>query len=268
MKISLVGGDARFLYTEGALLRAGHTVFRMANGGRPLDEAALSESDAVVFPLPVSRDGVHLYAKEAPSVLSLSCIFPYIRASARLLVGRADGALLPYLTGRPFFEYGSDPSFLLCNSALSARGALSLLRERNGGELPKGEYALVGNGHLAAALGEALSQNGVRFTAYARQPRGLIGGVYPLPLSSLSEGLAACSVLINTVPAPLFNEKILSCAKKGLCLLELACTKGVVDEAACARFGIDLLPAPALPLRYAKEEAGAAVAAAVLSALL
>lgn len=267
MKISLVGGDARFLYTEEALLRAGHTVFRMANGGLPLNEEALSESEVVVFPLPVSRDGVHLYAKEAPEALSLSCIFPYIRSLARLFVGRADEALLPYLTGHPFSEYGTDPTFLHRNSVLSAKGALSLLRERNGGSLPKGPYALVGNGHLACALAKALSQNGICFTAYARRPEVTVGGVVPLPLSSLPEGMAACSVLLNTVPAPLFNEKMLSYAKRGLCLLELACTKGVVDEAACCRFGIDLLPAPALPLRYAKEEAGQAVAMAVLSAL-
>lgn len=267
MKISLVGGDARFLYTERALTLSGHTVFRMANGGLVLNEEALSESDAVILPLPVSRDGVHLYAKESPAPLPLSCILPYIRPMAKLFVGRADKELLPYLTGHPFFEYGSDPIFLRRNSVLSARGALSLLRERGGGELPKGEYALVGNGHLAAALAEALLQNGVRFTAYARRPEGSVGGVRPLPLSALLEGIGECSVLLNTVPAPLYHETMLSGAKRGLLLLELACTKGIVDEAACHRFGIDLLPAPALPLRYAKEEAGEAVASAVLSAL-
>ncbi len=267
MKISLVGGDARFLYTERALASRGHTVFRMANGGLSLDETALSESEAVVLPLPVSRDGVHLYAKEAPSALSLSCIFPYIRESAKLFVGRADEALLPYLTGHPFFEYGADPAFLACNSALSARGALSLLRERNRGALPKGPYALVGNGRLAGALAEALLSEGIGFTAYARRPEVLVGGVRPLPLSSLSEGISACSVLINTVPAPLFREELLALAPSGLCLLELAIASGVVDEAACRRFGIDYLPAPALPLRYAKEEAGEAVASAIEAAL-
>ncbi len=267
MKISLVGGDARFLYTERALARFGHTVFRMANGGVPLNEAALLESDAVVFPLPVSRDGVHLYAKEAPEILTLSCILPHIRPTARLLVGRASEELLPYLTGHPFFEYGNLPAFVLRNSALSAKAALSLLRERGDNELPGGEYALVGNGHLAGALAETLSQNGVRFTAYARRPERLVGGIRPLPLSSLFEEISAYSVLINTVPAPLYNEKMLSCAQRGLFLLELACTKEVVDERACARFGIDLLVAPSLPLRYAKEEAGEAVADAVLSAL-
>lgn len=267
MKISLVGGDARFLYTERALLREGHTVFRMANGGLPLDEAALFESEAVVFPLPVSRDGVHLYAKEAPGALPLSCVFPYIRESAKLFVGRADEALLPYFTGHPFFEYGADPLFLLCNSALSAKGALSLLRERNGGSLPKGSYALVGNGYLARAVAEALLSEGIGFTAYARRPEATVGGVCPHPLASLSREIAAYSVLINTVPAPIFREELLSGAQSGLCLLELAIAPGVVDEAACRRFGIDYLPAPALPLRYAKEEAGEAVASAVMAAL-
>ncbi len=264
MKISLVGGDARFLYTERSLRGAGHTVFRMANGGLPLLEERLFESEAVVLPLPVSRDGVHLYAKDAPAPLSLSSVFPYICESARLLVGRADPALLPYLTDHPFFEYGSDPDFLARNSVLSAKGALSLLREENGGALPRGPYALLGNGHLGRAVGEALSESGIGFTAYARRPEVLVGGKSPLPLQALPTDLSACSVLINTVPAPLLTETVLSHAKRGLCLLELAAVGGIVDEAACRRWGIRYLPAPALPLRYAREEAGEAVASVIL----
>ncbi len=267
MKIALIGGDARFLYTEAALAAAGHTVCRMANQDRPFDGAVLLSCDAAVLPLPVTRDGEMLNAKEAPAPLPLSRLFSCLPVEIKLLIGRRQAALAPYLIGRRVAEYGADESFLTENSLLSADGAFSLLKEENNGVLPSGLYTIVGSGHLAKALGSRLAAEGIRFAAYARRAGVPIGGTETLPLTSLPSALAFTSVLLNTVPVGLYTEELLQHADGGLWLLELAAVSGVVDESAAERRGIRLLPAPALPLRYAKEAAGQAIAGAVLSAL-
>jgi dipicolinate synthase subunit A len=187
---------------------------------------------------------------------------------APILCGRADGAFRAAIRGQAICEYGEATLFLERNSALTAEGGISLLLGRRPAALRDTPCLLLGAGRLANALSDLLHGLHAPVTVMARRSLGpLAGGHVPLPLSELAERIGDFPVIINTVPVPLLTPAILSRAKRGSLLLELSAVPHVVDTDVLLALGIEYIPAPALPGRYAPRSAGEAVAEAVAAFL-
>lgn len=99
-KLLTVGGDERMLYTSQSLAEKGFDVEIFASsppagfenmcptGEKSIDSAA-ARADAVILPLPVSRDGVHLNS----SPLTLNGLSDTLERGQTVFAGMMDGAL-------------------------------------------------------------------------------------------------------------------------------------------------------------------------------
>lgn len=99
-KFLTVGGDERMLYTSQSLAEKGFDVEIFASsppagfenmcptGEKSIDSAA-ARADAVILPLPVSRDGVHLNS----SPLTLNGLSDTLERGQTVFAGMMDGAL-------------------------------------------------------------------------------------------------------------------------------------------------------------------------------
>ena len=99
-KLLTVGGDERMLYTSQSLAEKGFDVEIFApsppadfehmrpTGDKSIDSAA-ARADAVILPLPVSRDGVHLNS----SPLTLNELSDTLERGQTVFAGMMDGAL-------------------------------------------------------------------------------------------------------------------------------------------------------------------------------
>lgn len=267
MHFCLVGGDRRFLYTEEALQKRGHTACRIGNGGNAYVPGAMAGAGAVILPLPASRDGVTLNAPELPEVLPLHVLFSAIPAGIPVFCGRATPAVREAAGDRRVVDYEATESFITRNAGISADAAVSLLSECLG-DGPPPSCILLGSGHFASALSSRLYGLRIPFSVYARNPdRVLPGYGKPRPLSALGEEIGGSAILLNTIPAPVLSRDILLRTRPGTRLFELSAVPEVVREQDCKEAGVTLIHAPALPARFSPAAAGYAVADEVLALL-
>lgn len=267
MHFCLIGGDRRFLHTEETLRRHGHTVCRTGNGENAYDPEAAAGAEAVILPLPASRDGLTLNAPELPAPLPLRTLFSAIPPGIPVFCGRATPAVLEAAGDRRVVDYEATESFRTRNAGISADAAVSLLSENFGDGAPP-PCVLIGSGRFATALSSRLYGLRIPFSVCARNPdRVLPGYGKPRPLSALPEEIAGSRVLLNTVPAPLFSRDLLLHARPGTQFFELSAAPGVIREEDCRAAGIILIRAPGLPARFSPVAAGRAIADEVLALL-
>lgn len=260
MRFSVIGGDGRQLWLACALERQGHTVLLscLGEGGLPPAQA-MEESEAVVLPLPVTRDGNTLHAplvRQQPPPLDDD--FAGLCRGKTVLGGmveplRRTSALWQEIDLR---DYYAREELLQGNAVLTAEAALGLIAlEWPGGFL--GARALVaGYGRIGKALCARMSALGTQVACAARKPADLAAiracGWQALSYAELEEPY---DLVCNTVPAPVLGEGFL--ARQGEAyLLELASAPGGFDQTTVERLGLSVRQAPGLPGRYAPRAAG------------
>lgn len=267
MRIVILGGDARMPHAASALREKGHEVTVTAHEEAPLSPEALSHAEAAVLPLPLSRDGVHLFAPLSPLAVPLDALFPMLPEGIPLLLGREEDLPPGGIPGHPLLFYGTQEEFLLRNSLLTAEGAIALLCGRLSTALSDTPCMILGSGRLARALLDLLRGLHVPVTVVARRCDPLPGGVRPIPLGALPAEISHYPVILNTVPVRLLDPPLLSRAREGTILLDLSSLPPPTPAEAARTPALTMLTAPSLPGRYAPVSAGRAVADAVTALL-
>lgn len=268
MRITIVGGDARMPYTAAALMGMGHQTALCAYRDTPFSPSMLSVAEAVLLPLPLSRDGVHLNAPTTEIATPLSEMARMLPEGVPLLCGHADDTLRAIAGDRPILAYGQDEEYLRKNAYITAEGAIAMLMAELSSALADTPCLILGAGRLASALSDLLFGLHAPTTVLARRQNILLGGgLTPLPLDELPELCDKFSVILNTVPAKLLSRAVLERITPGTLILELSSAPRVVDAEEAGRRGIELLAAPGLPGRYAPKSAGQAIADTVAALL-
>lgn len=261
MRIALVGGDARMPYAAAALEGLGHEASVCAYRETPFSPSALAMAEAVLFPLPLTRDGVHLNAPTADIATPLDVVARMLPEGVPLLCGHADDVTRAVAGERPILAYGQNEAYLTRNSYISAEGAIAILMAHLSTALADTPCLILGSGRLASALSDLLFGLRAPVTVLARRQDVLLGGGHiPLPLSELSGLSGKFPVILNTVPARLLSQAVLESITPGTLILELSSAPNVLDVPAARRRGIEVQTAPGLPGRYAPKSAGQAIA--------
>ncbi len=233
MTFFILYGDKRQLYLAEMLRREGHSVTHITGDGDGAREAPGRLCDAVILPIPASRDGLHITGSE----LLLSEVCARLSPTCLLLGGR-----LPKACHSLVGDYLSDESFTLGNADLTAEGTLRLLYENTEKALSETAVTILGYGRIAKLLLLRLRVLTRRVTVVARRPEArteaALLGADALPFGSF---LPRADVVINTVPPPFSVPPV-----GDALLIDLAGLPADSFPAAGER----LLPAPALPGRF------------------
>lgn len=236
--------------------------------------SAVRGADAVILPLPVSRDGMRLFAPNAeggePDLLSL---IGETKPRALLLGGRIPRTAreLGRERGLTVIDYFEDEAVQIRNAVPTAEGAVAACI----GELPVTvaglRCAVLGYGRVGRTLAQRLAALGARVTAAARSARDLAwaeaDGCDPVPLGQWKEKPIG-SAVFNTIPARILDGEVLSRMGRGTVVFELAPagadgSQGC-DLAAAEKAGIRVVLLPSLPGKCAPETAGEIIARAAL----
>ena len=187
--------------------------------------------------------------------------FPLLRelltADGHVSVPEEDAEVVIPPPWDPRAGYARSESYLIANAALTAEAAADLLaRERR---LLGTEILVLGWGRVGSLTAPALRAEGGTVTVFARRRESRAwaeaAGFETLGEETLDAALGRFDVIVNTVPAPLLDEKRLSLTRPGVLLTELASSPGGIDEQAAQRLGRRYLPAPGLPGKYAPARA-------------
>ena len=278
IKLALLGGDARQGYLASFLAERGFETAVWGLGDLDIGDAvrcreiacALSDASAVILPLPASADGVHVncpYCNDEERI-KLSRLLDITKAP--IFGGKFEETFIKnaHLKNRRIIDYFESESLQIRNAAPTAEGAVAISMQHLKKTIRGCRTAVVGYGRIGQMLSHLLEKMGASVTVAARNYRQLAQassfGCDTVRLSSELElgGLAplcekgSFDVIFNTVPARLFDSKVLSKIPHSVILIDLSSVPGGVDFGAAKDMGIKAIWALSLPGKYAPESAG------------
>ena len=283
LKIAVIGGDdrapeaARVLMERGAvctfyaLEQAG--VCRSADALRCEEPyllfEALSNADAVLLPLPVSRDGQTVFSPLSAVRLPLPDLAAALPQNCLVAGGRIPPILLERSSRS--LDLLSDPAFSAANALPTAESAIALALLRHPGVLASSRCAVLGFGNIGSILAQKLSALGADVTVFARRPESRLAAssfsLSAFDFDALPALLPSFDLLFNTVPAPIIDLPAALSVSPDALYLELASPPFGLTPAARRALRCPCLDAPGLPGRYSPRFAGALIADCLLSSL-
>ncbi len=270
-KLAVIGGDRRMGYAAKKLQEAGFSVtgFGLLEPPHGISEAkslgdTLAGAELVLLPLPMSRDGVHLSAPALSKPLAVSQLLRLAPLEAQIFGGLTNAFDDPRL-----LDYGTREELARAGALPTAEGALALAISHLSCIMSGLPTAVLGFGRVGKAVASLFRGAGAHITVFARREETLsvasllsYGAAH---MEELPEYAGDFRCFVNTVPAPVLGDAVLSRMRQDALLLELASPPYGIDLALAEKMGKVSILAPALPGKYAPETAGYAIADTVLA---
>ena len=263
----IIGGDRRSFYAAKRLEEYGFETklfgLEKEETYNPLKKI---QADAVLLPIPFTRDGIHIFAPESAENILISDVLSSVSANSLIFAGNVND-----ITNKRILDYGRRETFAIRNAVSTAEGAL-LLALQNGKRTVFGmRVAVIGYGKVAFATAKLFHAVGADITVFARKEQARIEahmmGYTAKPLDELSACAGEYELLINTIPARILDLEILSKISKNAWIMELASAPFGLDFEEAKSLGVHAELASGLPGRFFPETAGYAVADTVLEIL-
>ncbi len=273
MRVLFIGGDKRMEYAAQKLSEH----FEVSVYG----EGASGVYSAVIFPLPLTKDGKNVFSPNSEKPVAFEELFEKTTELFDMNTTVFAGGECPALTefcgkhGLRLINYFAFEPLTLQNAALTAEAALCLLSQSTDGALLGSRTLVLGSGRIAVFLAERLRACGSNVTIAARNSakRELLrlNGFETITLEMMSPSvLKSFDYVSNTIPAPLFDEKLFSKMKSGGVYQELATlsTERQLSMASAAEHcGIKYINAGGLPGKFFPKAAGEFISAALKTEL-
>lgn len=270
--IGVLGGDMRQKMLYKALVSEGYNclLFGFEEYNTKLDKI-LSQSDIIVLPLPVSEDGINLFAPFWAQKAPLFDIFRQLSADKLVLGGRVSDQVKK-LAGRfdiNICDYFLREEMTVKNIVPTVEGALAIAISETDFTLHKSNCLVLGYGRLGRVLSEKLSCLGANVTVMARSQKDLawcsVCGYTGVKPSGLREVLREQNIIFNTVPALILNSELLQYVGRDTLIIDLASAPGGVDYARAKKLQIKALTALSLPGKTAPKSAAEIIKDTILN---
>ncbi|MBQ4354508.1 MAG: hypothetical protein IJC71_06410 [Clostridia bacterium] len=295
-KIGLIGGDKRQLVTAACLSADFECAIWGFAGvyGTPDErylkdsvrctdwESAVKCSEAVVLPLPVTRDtgAADALTLNAPlaypgegGVVHLTDVCDRLQRGSFLLGGMIPPVLKRYAAERGITvcDYYDSEQLQIKNAVPTAEGAIAACMEVMPVTIAGMRAAVFGYGRVGRTLAQKLLALGADVFAVARSEKDLAwaqcDGCIAVPLGEYRELPVRCEAVFNTVPHCIFDRNMLSALEKETVIFELSSSNAGTDITAAAECGIRVVPLPSLPGKTAPVTAGEIICTVIRDAL-
>lgn len=262
-----IGGDSRSIYAAEKLGERYCCTLYGISGEEKLPE---SLSDYAVLPLPASTDGVHINCpllKSAPPGFEI--LEKTVKKGGTVFTSREFPALqeICLKNGFPLVNYFEREELAVKNAVPTAEGALEIAIRELPVTIFGAEVLITGFGRIGKLLVRYFSALGAKVSAAARkygdmawiEAYGARAVNFNTP-GELDTAIKRADIIINNVPAIIFDRKRLTLIKTGALFIELASVLSAEDEALAADRGIKLIWARSLPGKTAPITAGHIIA--------
>lgn len=264
----IFGGDERFKFTEKRLTESGCKVLSFSEkNSNAIDFIKNSQSvKNIILPNPYSKDGMLINMPNADNKITISDFIENIEPNCNVFLGGLNNELLNILSAKDIkaFDYTKYYDFTEKNAALTAKGIEAILKKNLTIPLSDAEILITGFGYTAKATVKLLNEHKTDLTVAARRTQALNcalrQGCKAITIDSLKNNKLDYDVIINTVPALIFDKSTIENIDKDCLLLEIASPPYGIDFELADKYGIKVLKAPNLPGRTAPEAAGYIVA--------
>ena len=265
---TVAGGDNRLHYTAESLRERGYSVAR-TNAGANED---FTDTDVLILPVPLSRDGTHVFAPNADDAIPVELLAEKLPRSARVFCG------MPRRNAEPFFrrgirlyDYAAREEFAVRNALPTAEGVAQILLQTLPVTVRGARIFITGYGRTARACARLLSAMGAHVTVAARRCSALAfadtDGYRSLYLRELPRFIHEADAVVNTVPSTVLTRDVLQAMRRDCPVIEIASAPYGTDLDEAKALGVRVQIAPSLPGKVAPKTAGVILADTVLNIL-
>ena len=265
----IIGGDKRQLFLAKSISDSCYDV--LLGGFDSLEsygslslcnvKKAISESDALIFPLPsirtdgslntpFSNENILLDGDDIEIILKKPV---FTTMKSRFL------KVYPRLSNGEIFDYGARDDFAILNALPTAEGAIECAMREYEGTILGSKCLVTGFGRIGKILAHKLVLLGANVTVSARKPSDL-AYVKALGYNALNtENLRTVKrfdIVFNTIPRLIFDRELLMNTDTNTLIIDLASLPGGVDFDTAEKLGIYAVRALSLPGKCAPKTAG------------
>lgn len=266
--IMIIGGDCRFSYMKKILENKGFGVKRIYPGEYRADD--FSSCSLFILPVPVSRDNININTPLAGESFYFGDLIRLLPENATV----AGGMILPEWEKKlkekniRVFDYYKDESLTVKNAVPTAEGVIGILINSLSETIDGLNCAITGYGRCAKAIAKKLTCLGANVTVAARSEQNLneaaLDGMKVCKLTDLGDNCEKIRAIINTVPARVIDESVISKLKNDAVIIEIASAPFGTDFNCASRYSINVIKAGSIPGRTAPETAGRIICDTVL----
>lgn len=269
----VIGGDLRQLEVAKKLKEDGNSVstYGLSNiQNEKLNIKTLTlkdiihKSDYLVFPVPVTRDGININAPLFSSHINIKKdICPLLESQiifGGIITPLAEAVNNPTVN---INDYYNREDFMIRNALLTAEGAVKIALNESKKTINKSKCLVIGYGRIGKILSKLLKKLGASVTISARSLKDIswakINEYKTINVNNL-ESEVHFDLVFNTVPAIILNSANLPLIKVSNLIIDLASAPGGIDMKVAELLGIKIKPAPGLPGKFFPESAGKIIA--------
>lgn len=266
-KFCIIGGDKRQIYLGLSMMKDGKNVtFYGVDQCDMVEEdysslaQAVSKSDCVILPMPLSKDGRTLFMPLSDIAIPLDgelCDIikskPIFCTNSRLLMKTGD------YSESKIFDYLDREELAVLNAVPTAEGAVEIAMRNYQKTINSSSCLVAGYGRIGKVLSKMLAALGANVTVSARKLNDLtwirLNGYNPIHTEDIAIS-GRYDLIFNTIPSMIFDINTLSKAAKNSLVIDLASAPGGVDFNAAKELGITAIQALSLPGKVAPVTAG------------
>lgn len=273
----LIGGDNRQIYIADYLEKYGKNVSVYAietNSRICIDnlKKAVGEYDAIVFPLPLTKDNKYPFSV-IPIKESVDEIISFIRTGQLVFAGMAGKGFESKIKnkGAVFYDYFKREDVTLMNTVPTVQGILKVIFENINYTVHSSRCAVFGYGRVAKIAADTLKNLGADVTVCARKGADIalaeICGMKGCYISDFCRIANEYDIIINTVPSLVINRKILENLKQDTLIIDVASAPFGTDFAAANELKIKAMQCSSLPGKVAPKTAGKIITDGIINIL-
>jgi|BioPla2DNA2_1021312.scaffolds.fasta_scaffold00379_10 dipicolinate synthase subunit A len=279
----VAGGDLRQVYLAEKLASKDNIVYAIgfdenisfSDGICQLENTIMltDRVDYIVLPLPVSTDGVMVNAPFCRQCIPLNSLTTVLKDGGIVFGGKFNNASRKIFANSRIdtIDYFDREELNVLNAVPTAEGAVQIAMEELATTIFGQKILITGFGRITKVLVKILIGLGADVTIAARKYSDIswaeIYGCKGIHISQLKENISEFTVIFNTVPALIFDEKILKLVNKDVLIIDLASKPGGVDFETAGVLGVKVVWALSLPGKVAPISSGEIIAYTILNIL-
>ncbi len=264
---NFIGGDMRIIY---GAKRLGERYDCHTYGLGEQSDIVIEPADFVVLPLPATADGMTINAPlNGGESIPLDFIKKAVKPKGTVFAGKSFPLLREYCENNGFtlIDYFEREELQIMNAVPTAEGTLEIAIR----ELPvtiNGTAVLItGFGRIATVTARYFHALGATVYVAARRVSDLarirLLGYIPVSIKDenrFSEAISSAALIINTVPAVVFDKRCIGAMGKNTVFMELASVMSLADTGMADKQGVKVIWARSLPGKTAPVTAGYVIA--------
>lgn len=279
-RFAVIGGDLRQVYLAASLFKKGHTVIVYGLKHPHLPKGCIQAASIqqlivpdtnVVLPLPVTKDGTHLFINDSECRFSIEELLEIITPSTPLFGGVMPQELTTCCEYRniPYYDLMADSAVAIRNGIATAEGAIAHAVFESSSTLHQSNALVIGYGRCGKVLASKLSGLKAKVHVAARKPCDLAlaesYGYGIVPMNRLKRNISRFSFIFNTVPAPILTSDLLARLQPDAVIIDIASVPGGTDFTYAKKRNICAKLCLGIPGKTAPKTSGEILAEAILN---